>query len=116
MGQMIPNFEGDELSAKLKKDYGYIYDSMNANNYDIRLDGYNILFELVSDNKVVGFAAYFITQPSAMTLTDTYVLPEFESPSPLLDNFLTVFESGSNISIIRPTRDVVEFLVEGTCQ
>ncbi len=69
-------------------------------------------FELIHDKKVVGFATYIITQPSAMTLTDTYVLPEFESKNLLLKSFLVLMQSGANISILKPTRDLVEFLIE----
>lgn len=111
-GEMIPNFEGKDLSNTLKKDYDYIYKSMKANNYDFYFEGYNLFFELVYDKKVVGFATYAITQPSAMTLTETYVLPEFESKNLLLKSFLLLMASGSNISILKPTRDIVEFLIK----
>ena len=110
-GELIPNFEGRILSDTLKKDYPYIYKSMRANNYDISVDGYNLFCELVYDQKVVGFATYFITQPSAMTLTDAYVLPEFESKNLLLKSFMILLQSGANISILKPTRDTVEFLI-----
>ena len=110
--EIKPNFENEILSDTLKKNYSYIYESMKANNYNIRFEGYTILFELVSDEKVVGFAAYFIPQTSAMTLTETYVLPEFASQNLLKNSFLILRESGSTISIVEPTRDIVEFLIE----
>ena len=50
-----PNFMNELLSDTLKKNYGYIYESMKANNYNIRFEGYSILFELVSDEKVSCF-------------------------------------------------------------
>ena len=88
-GEIIPNFEGKMLSDTLKMDYGYLFESMRANNYDVRFDVYNLFFELVFDNNVVGFAAYAITQPSVMTLTEAYILPEFESKNLLLKSFLS---------------------------
>lgn len=111
-GEMIPNFEGKNLSDILKKDYGYLCQSMKANNYDIHFDVCNLFFELVYDKKVVGFAAFIVTQPSAMTLSDTFVLPEFESQSLLLESFLMLMGSGANISILKPARNVVEFLIK----
>lgn len=108
---IIPNFEGKFLSEILKKDYKYIYESMKANNYSIRFDNYNLFMELVDDSKVVGFAAFYIPQPSTMSLTETYVLPEYESKNLLLDSFLVLWGSGSTISVIEPTREVIEFLI-----
>ena len=111
-GLIMPNFEGTNLSDILKKDYGYLYQSMKANNCDVHFDVFNLFFELVHDKKVVGFAAYAITQPSSMTLTDTYVLPEFESENLLLKSFLLLMRSGSSVSILKPTRGTVEFLIK----
>ena len=108
----LPNFEGKMLSDTLKKDYNYIYESMKANRYDINIESYNLLCELVCDNKVVGFAAYYMPQASAMSLTHSYVLPEFESENLLCSNFLVLMSSGANVSILNPTRDIVESLVE----
>lgn len=110
--EIIPNFEGMFLSDKLKKDYKYIYKSMKANNYNIRLEPYNLFFELVADEKVVGFAAYYIPQSSAMVLTETYVLPEFKSENLISESFLKIMASGSTISILEPSRDIIEFLIE----
>ncbi len=111
-GEMIFSAEGDSLSDILKKNYDYIYESMKANNYNVRFEGYNLFFEFVYDNKVVGFATYVIPQVSAMALTDTYVLPEFESKNLLMKNFLILMKSGANLSIIKPTRDMVEVLIK----
>lgn len=110
--QMKVNFDGSILSELLKSDYGYVYESMKANGYEINQDGFNLFFELVHDTKVVGFATYYITQASTMTLTDTFVLPDFESENLLFKNFSLIIKSGSTISILRPTRDIVEFLVK----
>ena len=109
--ELIPNFEGRLLSDTLKEDYGYIYDSMIANRYDIRFENYSLLIELVDDEKVVGFVTFFIPQPSVMSLTETYVLPEFESKNLLQDIFLMLLSSGATISILKATRDLVEFLI-----
>ena len=109
---ILINFEGNILSDTLKDNYEYIYESMKSNNYDIRFEQYSILFELLHDNKVVGFATFFVPQASAMALCETYVLPEFESENLLLESFLMLLGSGANISIINPTRDNVEFLIK----
>lgn len=66
----------------------------------------------MDDNKVVGFATYFVTQASSMTLTDAYVLPEFESQNLLFKNILILLASGTNVSILKPTRDIVESLIK----
>ncbi len=41
---IIPNFEGKTLSDTLRKDYGYLYESMKANGHDIYFDGYGLFF------------------------------------------------------------------------
>lgn len=110
--EIVPNFEGKTLSKLLKDDYQYIYESMKVNGYEIHLDGFNLFFELVHESKVVGFAAYFVTQASAMTLTDTFTLPDFEWENLLLKNLSLLIKSGSSISILKPSRDMVEFLLE----
>lgn len=110
-GEIKPNFDGNTLSHTLKRDYEYIYDSMKANKYNIDFENYGILVELVSDEKVVGFAAFFIPQASAMSLTETYVLPEFESQNLLMDSFLMIMASGNTISMLKATRDIVEQLI-----
>ena len=110
--EMKINFSGTTLSNFLESNYGYIYDSMKANGYEINLDGFNLFFELIHDKKVVGFATYYVTQASTMTLTDTFVLPDFKSKNLLFKNFSLINQSGSIISILKPTRDMVELLVK----
>ena len=85
---------------------------MNVNNYDIHFEGYSLFIELVDDERVVGFATFFIPQAAAMCLTEAYVLPEFESKNLLFNIFFMLLKSGSNISILEPTRDLVEFLIK----
>ena len=106
-----PNFEGRLLSDVLKNDYGYIYESMKADNYEIRFEPYSLFLELVDDSKVVGFVTFYVPQPSSMNLTETYVLPGFESKNLLLNSFLSLLGSGSTISIVEPTRDIIDFLI-----
>ena len=49
--EMKINYSGTTLSNFLKSKYGYIYDSMKANGYEINLDGFNLFFELIHDKK-----------------------------------------------------------------
>ena len=111
---VIPNFEGKILSDVLKRNYGYIYESMKVNDYNIRFEEYSLFTELVYEEKVVGFATFLIPQASALCLTETYVLPDFESENLLLNSFLMLMSSGAGLSILEPTRDVVEFLIENS--
>ena len=105
------NVDGTLLSSKLEDDYYYIYQSMIENEYEIRFEPYTLLFELIDNEKVVGFATFIVTGPSTYSLTEFFVMPDFESDNLLSDCFLTLLGAGGVISIIEPTRDAVEFLI-----
>ena len=100
-----------KLSQFLRDNYEYIYDSMIAQDYDLRFEEFTFLFELVFESKVVGFASYLTDDFSTVCLTNVFVLPEFRGNQLFVKNLFYMIASSEMISILEPTRNLVEILI-----
>ena len=83
-----------ELEAMLS-DYPYLIDSINEEDYYIE-NGLCLLFnEIVSENKVVGFATYEF-RDETMLLSECYILPEFRGRGLFFDELSWLDTRGSH--------------------
>ena len=109
--EIFDNDDNLKLSQVLRDNYRYIYDSVIAQDYDLRFEEFTFLKELVFEGKVVGFASYLIDDISLILLSDVYVLPEFRGNRLFLENLLYMIASSKTLSIRQPTRNIVEILI-----
>ena len=99
-----------ELEAMLS-DYPYLIDSINEEDYYIE-NGLCLLFnEIVSENKVVGFATYEF-RDETMLLSECYILPEFRGRGLFFDELCKMVSLSGKFGILQPTGNVVDLLVE----
>lgn len=108
---IVDNDDDIKLSQFLRDNYGYIYDSIIAHDYELRFEEFTFLCELVFEGKVVGFASYLIEAFSAVCLTDVYVLPDFRGNQLFIENLFFMIVSSEMFFIREPTRNLVEILI-----
>lgn len=97
----------------LKENYGYIYDSINREEFIIKCPACSLFKELVFDGKVVGFCSYdFSREFLTAALNNIYVLPEFRGNGLFRNELAKTMEDHNKPSIMEPTRLVVELLIK----
>ena len=97
----------------LKRDYPYIWDSIQREGLPLKYDQCNLFKELVFEGKVVGFCSYdYSRQFITSALSNIYVLPEFRGNGIFLGELEKTMMENSKPSIMEPTRFVVELLIE----
>lgn len=96
----------------LKKNYEYIYESIQKEGIILKYEECNLLKELVFDRKVVGFCSYdYSREFLTAALNNIYVLPEYRGNKIFIKELLRTMEEHNKPSIMEPTRLVVELLV-----
>lgn len=96
-----------DIEDILCKDYVYLLDSMDMENFEYEDTSFDVFKEIVYKNKVVGFVSYF-NQDDILVLMESYIMPEYRNNN-LLCNELA---SKTNLALHRPKIDFVKTLVE----
>ena len=97
---------------EILKDYPYIFDAMEKEEYYVENDICSFFDELIFENKVVGFAAFEVRNEKHLLLTECYILPEFRGNRLFFDEICKMIFVGPNFGILQPTRNIVELLVD----
>ena len=101
-----------DVEEILKTHYGYIYESIQNENFILKYNQCNLFKELIFDSKVVGFCTYdFSRQFITAALNNIYVLPEFRGKGIFKNEILKTLEEHNKPSIMEPTRLIVELLI-----
>lgn len=98
-------------TADTLKNYPYIIESMNNEEYYLENDICFIFDELIYENKVVGFATFELYDQSVLMLTECYILPEFRGKQIFFNEISKMIFSAPQFGILQPTRDIVELLI-----
>ncbi|WP_458454870.1 SAP domain-containing protein [Methanobrevibacter sp.] len=98
-------------TADALKNYPYIIESMNNEEYYLENDICFIFDELIYENKVVGFATFELYDQSVLMLTECYILPEFRGKQIFFNEISKMIFSAPQFGILQPTRDIVELLI-----
>lgn len=100
-----------DVESILKKDYEYIYESIQNEGHILENNLGDMFKEILYESKVVGFALYELNSMTSLTLNEIYILPEFRGKGLFLVEIITMFEIGNTISILQPTKKLVEILI-----
>lgn len=111
MPEMSDNYGEETLDVKLKKEYGYIFDSMEVEGYRIRFNDFSFFSEILFESKVVGFVTYEYLMGNNLTLNEVYILPDFRQNKLFLTEIMKILMSGAQLSFNEPTRQLVEILI-----
>lgn len=111
--RIIHNDLSDYLDVKsiLKKDYGYIYESIENEGFILENNLGDIFKEILFENKVVGFAFYELNLMTNFVLNEIYILPEFRGNSLFLSEITILLAANNTLSILQPTKNLVEILM-----
>ena len=92
--------------------YPYIVKSMNEENYALQKDTCIAFYEILSEDKVVGFITVDLLDGIVFLLTDCYILPEFRGNSLFYTELSKLLKIPRGFGILQPTRKMVELLIE----
>ena len=111
--KIIHNDLSDYLDVEsiLKKDYEYIYESIQNEGFILENKLGDVFKEILFENKVVGFAFYELNSATNFVLNEIYILPEFRGNSLFLLEINILLAAGNSLSILQPTKNIVEILV-----
>ena len=111
--KIIHNDLADYLDVEsiLKKDYEYIYESILNEGFILENKLGDVFKEILFENKVVGFAFYELNSQTNFVLNEIYILPEFRGNSLFLLEINTILAAGNSLSILQPTKNIVEILI-----
>ena len=101
-----------ELELILENEYPYIADAINDENYYIEAGIASFFDEIIYENKVVGFATFDMVSDYEVLLLDCFILPEFRGNRLFFNELEKLIYCGANVSILQPTRNVVELLLD----
>ena len=96
-----------DIEDILCKDYVYLLDSMDMENFEYDDTSFDVFKEIVYKNRVVGFVSYF-NQDGILLLMESYIMPEYRNNN-LLCNDLA---SNTNLALYQPKIDFVQNLIE----
>ena len=96
-----------DIEDILCKDYVYILDAMDMEDYEYQDSSFNIFKELVFKGKVVGFVSYFEYRDT-LCLMEAYVMPEFRGNNIIADEISSV----ENLIIYNPRIAIVKSLID----
>ena len=111
--KFIQNESSDYLDVEsiLREDYAYIYESIQNEGFILENKFGDFFKEILFESKVVGFAFYELNSMSNFVLNEIYVLPEFRGNSLFLLEITILLSAGNTLSILQPTKNVVEILI-----
>lgn len=111
--EFIHNDLSDYLDVEsiLKEKYGYIYEAIQNEGFILENNWGDVFKEILFENKVVGFTFYELNSATNFILNEIYILPEFRGNSLFLLEINIILASGNSLSILQPTKNIVEILI-----
>lgn len=107
LSQQPNNIVSCDIEDILCKDYVYLLDSMDMEDFEYDDTSFDVFKEIVYKNKVVGFVSYF-NQDGILLLMESYIMPEYRKNKLLCDEFV----SNTNLALYQPKIDFVKTLIE----
>lgn len=100
------------ISELLKKDYPYIFESINNSKYNIRLKECDQFKELIFNEKIVGFVTYNILNKSHKLLTNIYIIEGYRRNRIFSEEIKYQYGNSQKISIYEPNRLLIDVLIK----
>jgi len=110
-GKTIEKNSSINISELLKKDYPYIFESINNSKYNIRLNECDQFKELIFNEKIVGFVTYNILNKSHKLLTNIYIIEGYRRNRIFSEEIKYQYENAQKISIYEPNRLLIDVLI-----
>lgn len=96
----------------LEKEYSYINESVNSNNYNIRLNECDIFKELICNQKVVGFVTYNKISRQNKLLTNIYIIEGYRRRRLFSKEISYQYKNSNKITIYEPNKLIIEVLIK----
>lgn len=115
--KLITNKESKSNSTTkiLKESYNYIFKSMQNENYKIEYDTFEIIQEIIDDDKVVGIIS-FINLDSfehVLCINEVYILPEHRKKGLFYHTLLNLLSQPNiSVTIRNPNKTLIDLLVK----
>lgn len=114
--KLIKNFNNQNtLSKILKQEYPYIIQSMKHEKYKIEYEKYEILQELLYENKVIGIISIELINQIIQTLciNEVYILPEYRHKGIFYEALLNLLtQPNITIALKNPNRTMINLLLQ----
>lgn len=115
--KLITSKEANTTSTKklLKKEYPYILHSIKNENYVIEYDDFEIIQEILYDEKVVGIISLIKLESfdNNLCINEVYILPEFRKKGLFYQILLNLLsQPNMTISLRNPNKRVIDLLIE----
>ena len=101
------NFVSCDIEDVLCKDYVYLLDSMDMEDFEYHDTSFDIFKEIVYKNKVVGFVSY-MNEGGFLNMMESYIMPEYRDKDLLIEEF----KSQKDLTINNPQISIVKSLIE----
>ena len=112
IAEMYSNEDGPFDTEEILEKYPYIVESMDGENYTLQNDFCYVFYEILSEDKVVGFTTLDFIDSGVIVLSDCYILPEFRDKSLFYDELSKLLNIAPEFGILQPTRKMVELLID----
>ncbi len=99
----------------VKQEYPYIYQAMKKENYKIEYDDFEIIQEIIDEDKVVGIIAMINQDALDQTLciNEIYILPEHRNKGLFYQNLLNLLsQPNMTVALRNPSRRIIDLLIE----
>ncbi len=97
-----------DIEDVLCKDYVYLLDSMDMEDFEYYDTSFDIFKEIVYKNKVVGFVSYMDEGENGLKLMEAYVMQEYRNNNLLYDEISSVDKLSISQSKISFVKDLIE--------
>lgn len=114
--KLIKNNENtNTLTKLLKQEYPYILQSMKHEKYKIEYEEYDIVQELVYENKVIGIISIEVTKQILRTLciNEAYILPEYRHKGIFHETLISLLaQPNMTIALKNPNNKIINLLLQ----
>lgn len=105
----------NSATGLLEKEYPYILHSMKEENYVIEYDEFDIVQEIIDDERVVGFISFVKIESfdNSLCINEVYILPEFRHRGLFYQTLLNLLsQPNMTISLRNPNKRMIDLLIE----
>ncbi len=115
--KLITSNEAHTNSTKklLKREYPYIIQSMKNENYIIEYDDFEIIQEILYDEKVVGIISLIKLESfdNSLCINEAYIMPEYRKKGLFYQILLNLLsQPNMTLSLRNPNKNLIDLLIE----
>lgn len=99
----------------LEKEYPYILQSMKNEDYNIEYDEFNIIQEIIDDEKVVGIISFIKIESfdNSLCINEAYIVPEYRKKGLFYQTLLSLLsQPNMTISLRNPNKKIIQLLIQ----